>query len=69
MAEPEEVVLSSSAIRSVSYEFDTQTLEIVFQQRGTYTYTSVPESIFRGLVNAPSAGKYFNLFIRDGFPA
>jgi hypothetical protein len=56
----------SSSIRSIGYE--NGILEIGFVDGGVYQYSGVPESIYQGLLNAPSKGKFFHAFIKDCFP-
>ena len=42
------------------FRFSNGTTEITFNNRSVYTYYNVPRDVFNGLVNADSAGKYFN---------
>lgn len=53
-------VLTSTSLRSASYDDDTRILDITFASGRTYTYENVPEKVFEELCNAPSAGRYFN---------
>ncbi|MPN57190.1 hypothetical protein SDC9_204884 [bioreactor metagenome] len=57
--------VSSSDLRSVGYDGASMTLEIEFNSGGIYQYFNVPESIYNGLMNAPSHGKYFHQHIKD----
>lgn len=58
--------LTSTAIARA--EYDDGTLSIWFRESGgPYDYYGVPESIYRGLINASSAGAYFNSYIRDNY--
>ncbi|WP_010578759.1 KTSC domain-containing protein [Leptospira alexanderi] len=50
--------VSSSNIRSIGYDAESQTLEIEFLNGGIYQYFDVPNSIFDGLMGAPSHGEY-----------
>ena len=61
-------VVESSVIRSVGYEPATAILEVEFQTDRKYRYFSVPRSIYQGLLDAPSAGTYFNQHLRDRYP-
>ncbi|USZ69343.1 KTSC domain-containing protein [Halorussus salilacus] len=57
----------SSNLESVGYDADSQVLEIEFGN-GVYQYFGVPESVYRGLMNAASHGKYHHRNIRDVYP-
>jgi hypothetical protein len=59
------VYLNSSAIRAVAYDERTLNLRVTFTSGNTYTYYSVPAWKYAGLINASSAGQYFNDNIRD----
>ncbi len=59
--------LISSAIRSVDYDPDTETLHIEFSSRRIYTYYGVPEHVYRGLITASSAGDYYNTYIKGRY--
>ena len=55
------IPVSSSDISSVGYE--NGTLYIAFKSGGLFSYSNVPESVFHGLLNAPSKGRYFHAYI------
>ena len=55
----------SSNIRSIGYEPDAMTLEVEFHSGGIYQYSSVPESIYQGIMRAASKGSYFHDHIKD----
>jgi len=57
--------LQSSNLRATRYEPSTETLEIQFLSGSTYRYRGVPSSIYQSLLDAPSAGKFFNAEIKD----
>lgn len=59
--------VESSNLSSVGYDSSSSTLDIEFQEGAVYQYYDVPESVFRGLMAAPSKGKYFHQHIRDRF--
>lgn len=59
--------LNSSAIMRAGYSMNDRTLSITFVRNRTYTYYDVPPSVYLGLVNAPSAGRYFNFNIRNRY--
>ena len=55
----------SSNIKSVGYEEEFKILEIEFHSGGVYQYFSVPREVYKGLMAAPSHGKYFHAHIRN----
>ena len=59
--------VSSSNIRSIGYDSESNTLEIEFHSGGVYQYFGVPESIYNELMHAPSHGSYFHRHIRDQY--
>lgn len=56
--------LSSSNLRRCAYDMDTGTLKIQFNSGKVYTYEEVPVSVYNGLLEASSAGQYFNSNIK-----
>lgn len=58
--------VNSSDIASVGYE--NGTLYIKFNSGGTYSYSNVPESVYRNLMNASSHGKFFQANIKNVYP-
>ena len=61
----ERTPVSSSALRSVGYYEDSQTLEIEFTNRAVYRYYDVPPDVYRELMAAESHGRYFHQHVRD----
>lgn len=59
---------SSSAIAAIGYDPGTMRMKIRFVHGETYDFCRVPAAIFRGLLNAPSKGHYYNDHIRDRYP-
>lgn len=55
----------SSNIASVGYDPLTCTLVIAFHSGGVYAYFGVPWSVYRGLMQAESHGRYFHARIKD----
>jgi hypothetical protein len=55
----------SSNLSSVGYDSETNTLEIEFNNFTIYQFFGVPESIYKGLINAISHGKYFHAQIKN----
>lgn len=57
--------VSSSTIDRVLYDTKEQTMRVTFVSGGRYDYFEVPEEIFDGLSEAPSAGKYLHLCVKS----
>ena len=60
------VPVSSSDLKAVQYNPESQTLEIQFHS-GTYRYSDVPEAVHDGLMTASSHGKYFHQNIKGKY--
>ncbi len=58
----------STALHSAAYDDETQELTIRLATGRTYVYRGVPEIEYDRLVNADSAGRYYNRHIRDEYP-
>jgi len=58
------IPVTSSVLASVGYDPDNATLELEFQSGRVYTYFNIPLSLYQGLLNAESKGKFFCRFIR-----
>jgi hypothetical protein len=56
--------VSSSNLASVGYDPQTRTLEIEFHSGSSYQYFHVPDTIYHGLMSAPSHGRYFDADIK-----
>jgi hypothetical protein len=54
------IPVASSALRSVGYDAEQQTLEIEFTNGAVYQYFRVPAETYRGLMAAESRGRYFH---------
>ena len=52
--------VDSSNLKSVGYDEEEKILEIEFLHGGIYQYFEVPKSVYDGLMNADSHGKYFD---------
>ena len=59
--------IDSSAISRIAYDDDRRTLSIWFPDTGRYFYHDVPRAVYEGLARAPSAGRYFNAFIKERY--
>lgn len=59
--------IDSSAIASVGYDPEKETLEVEFQSGNVYRYSGVPEEIYEDLLRARSKGRFFGTFIRGQY--
>jgi hypothetical protein len=53
---------------SVGYDAEHSTLEIEFRSGHVYDYFAVPRAVFRGLLEAPSKGRFFHEAIERTYP-
>ncbi len=60
--------LNSSAIARAEFNAHTGTMQLWFRG-GTHAYNfyNVPESIYRGLLQASSAGSYYDQYIKGRY--
>jgi len=59
----------SSMMRSAGYDDAHAVLEIEFISGYVYRYHAVPRREWHELMRAESKGRYFDLYIRDRYPA
>lgn len=59
--------VDSSAISSVGYDPESETLEVEFTSGAVYEYHGVPRKVFRSLMAAPSKGQFLAKRIRDRY--
>ena len=52
--------LSSSMITRATYDPETETLSVQFTSGRVYDYPDVPISVYMGLLEADSPGRYFH---------
>ncbi|GFE59620.1 KTSC domain-containing protein [Geobacter sp. AOG2] len=64
----ERIPVTSSNIRAIGYDPDSQTLEIEFNHGSVYQYTGVPEHEYESMMNADSKGQYLNANIKGRYP-
>jgi len=63
-----QVMLGSSNLFALAYDFNSNTLVVSFLNGSSYEYTSVPEQEVIGLLGAGSHGSYFHHNIRLSYP-
>lgn len=59
----------SSNIGECTYDSETQELVVNFKSGSSYSYRSVPQSVWMGLQNASSLGEYFARQIKNRYIA
>ena len=60
--------LDSSAITKVTYNKKTKKMNVRFAGSGkNYTYINVPKDVYNDFINADSAGRFFNDYIKNDF--
>lgn len=59
--------LNSSRIKSVEYNDSTEVLTIDFVKGGKYKYYSIPEEVYKGIINSKSPGNYFDTTIKPKY--
>jgi hypothetical protein len=59
------IPVSSSVIRAVGYDGSTLTVE--FRSGRVYDHPHVPYSVYAGLMQASSKGRYYNQYIRGRY--
>lgn len=60
-------LIRSSLIRSISYDRQYERLSVVFEDGASVIYVDVPIVIYKGLLNARSAGAYFNQNVKGKY--
>lgn len=61
------VMVNSSNLYAVDYNPSTETLTIQFRSGRVYEYYNVPLTIYEGLLNAPSKGKFHHKYIKYSY--
>ena len=56
-----------SIIKSVEYEYETNTLFVLFHNGRIYSYAQVPVETFDALCKSSSVVQFFNNRVRDNF--
>lgn len=55
----------SSTLASVAYDETSSTLGVQFNGGREYEYYGVPETVYRGILSADSAGRFFQTHVKD----
>jgi len=64
----ERQAVSSSNIVAVGYDEDLQLLEVEFLNGSVYQYMNVPSVVYTQLIEASSAGQFFNTHVKNAYP-
>jgi hypothetical protein len=64
----ERTPVTSSNIRAIGYDSDSQILEVEFNYGAVYQYVGVPQGEHEGMMNADSKGQYLNANIKGRYP-
>lgn len=56
--------VNSSKLVAVGYDASAMILRIELKN-ATYDYYDVPEHVYKGLISAPSHGRYYSAYIKD----
>ena len=59
--------MSSSSIAAVGYDDRRHSLRLRYVSGGMYDYLDVPVSVFQGLLEAPSKGRFVNRYIKPRY--
>lgn len=60
---------SSSFIKNVSWDPNSEILLVQFSSGSTWAYHGVPESTYNSMVRSTSVGEYFNKNVRNQYPS
>lgn len=60
---------SSSFIRNVSWDPNSEILLVQFSSGSTWAYHGVSESTYNSMVRSTSVGEYFNKNVRNQYPS
>ena len=63
----EDIIVDSSAIFSISYDFRTKKLLVAFNKKGLYSYNNVPDEVYYQLKFSDSIGKTFRNLILNKY--
>jgi len=58
---------TSSFIKNVSWDPNSEVLLVQFSSGSTWMYHGVPKEVYESLVRSPSVGEYFNKNIRNKY--
>ncbi len=61
------ILITSSNIKSVGYDKDSQILEIEFNNGNTYQYIDVSSYVYQSFLDAESKGKFFHKNIKNKY--
>jgi hypothetical protein len=59
--------LSSSFLTRCTWDPETEELQLQFASGKTYSFDGVPASVYQGLLEADSPGRYYHANIKDNY--
>jgi hypothetical protein len=59
--------INSGDLKSIQYDEATGTLEVEFLSKEVFQYRSVPNDIYKNMLNASSKSRFFDDNIRNSF--
>ena len=60
--------VASSNVKAIGYDSGTETLEVEFLSGSRYQYYGVPQQMHEKMTQAPSKGKFLNIYIKNQYP-
>lgn len=60
----EMIIVTSSTIQAIGYDYSTGILRVEFIKSGTYDYFGVPSDVFEAFCSASSKGQFHNIYIK-----
>ncbi|MEO8382166.1 MAG: KTSC domain-containing protein [Acidobacteriota bacterium] len=61
-------LIDSSVIAALTYDSDTNVLDVEFRTGRVYRYWLIPQGVYDALRGSDSIGRHFNSEVRDHFP-
>lgn len=58
---------NSSSLKSAEYDSTDKILTITFNSGSSYRYRDVPKEVYQELIEAKSAGKFFQSYIKSKY--
>ena len=62
------LAVSSTNVRAIGYDSQTETLEVEFVNGRVYQYYGVPDQIHAQFMEAPSKGQFLNYYVKNHYP-
>jgi hypothetical protein len=59
--------INSGDLKSITYNEETSTLEVEYMNKEIFRYNSVPNDIYKNMLNASSKSRFFDDNIKNAF--